>query len=208
MSGETVVLQVDDASRGLRLDRFLSERLPDVTRSALGRWIRDGRVLVDGRPAAKPGLALDAGATIEVAPPDLSAARDVYHRLMRADHEAGLQAAVAQYGSEALHRATEAFYDGVPVVDLPAYIRDLSERSAIRRQWLNMFRDVDGLLMPVSLQPPALQDFDVADNAAAALRANDPMKVVNFLGLPAAAVPNPFRNSWFSMRGTRFTMSR
>ena len=36
---------------GIRLDRFLSEQMPDYSRSEIQRWIKQGHVLVNGHPA-------------------------------------------------------------------------------------------------------------------------------------------------------------
>jgi 23S rRNA pseudouridine955/2504/2580 synthase len=57
----------DDADR--RLDRILRKALPDHPLSLLHRLLRQGRVLVDGRPAA-PGDRVAAGAVITI--PDIS----------------------------------------------------------------------------------------------------------------------------------------
>jgi 23S rRNA pseudouridine1911/1915/1917 synthase len=54
---------------GQRLDRFLSENLPDRSRSVLTRWIHAGRVTVDGTAASKPGLAVKAGSRIVIETP-------------------------------------------------------------------------------------------------------------------------------------------
>lgn len=132
----------------------------------------------------------EAGHAVEERdPPDLLEARDVYLRLMRADYEAGMRETVDRFGSETLARSVDIFYDGVPRADLAGYQRDMAARGAIRRRWLALFDDVDAVLMPVSLRPPEAQDFDVADDAVAAIRANAPMQVINLLGFPAAAVP-------------------
>ncbi len=61
-------LQVDSAPPGIRLDAWLHRQLPQLSRSLLARWIREGRVLVDGR-RAKPRHALAAGQVVRVAPP-------------------------------------------------------------------------------------------------------------------------------------------
>ena len=133
----------------------------------------------------------DAGHEVrELAPPtDLPATRDLFLRLLHGDHCLAMEAPLAQYGSDDLQRASDNFFADVPRPDLESYARDLSERGAFRRRWLNFFQDVEALVMPVSLQPPALQEFDLADDATAQLRANAPMQIVNLLGLPAAAIP-------------------
>jgi 23S rRNA pseudouridine1911/1915/1917 synthase len=51
---------------GERLDRFLAGRFADVSRSALQRWIHEGRVRLDGRTASKAGLRLSCGSRVEV----------------------------------------------------------------------------------------------------------------------------------------------
>ncbi|HEY7836985.1 MAG TPA: RluA family pseudouridine synthase [Terriglobales bacterium] len=61
-----------------RLDRFLNEQLPELSRTKLQALIRAGAVLVDGVAAARPSLRLASGARIELvelaaAPPSGSA---------------------------------------------------------------------------------------------------------------------------------------
>ena len=65
-SGKTLELRVPGEAAGERLDRFLVARIEGVTRAALARWIRDRRVRLDGRTAAKAGLLLKPGVTILV----------------------------------------------------------------------------------------------------------------------------------------------
>ena len=48
-----------------RLDRFLSELLPDYSRAQVQRWIKDGRVLVN-QEQAKAGMALKPGDEVTV----------------------------------------------------------------------------------------------------------------------------------------------
>jgi 23S rRNA pseudouridine1911/1915/1917 synthase len=64
--GDTRRLSVPASAAGARLDRFLADTLADQTRSALRRLILDGRVTVDGSPAAKPGVELGQGMRIVV----------------------------------------------------------------------------------------------------------------------------------------------
>jgi 23S rRNA pseudouridine1911/1915/1917 synthase len=58
-----------------RLDLFLVEALPDYSRARLQSLIKEGRVLVDGRPAAKSGLKLEQGMSVEVHIPPKAPAR-------------------------------------------------------------------------------------------------------------------------------------
>jgi 23S rRNA pseudouridine1911/1915/1917 synthase len=70
-----IAIVVPTEGAGARLDRFLAATLaamPDPpSRSALQRWIADGRVLVDGVPA-RPSDKVEEGArvTVEPAPPE------------------------------------------------------------------------------------------------------------------------------------------
>ena len=57
----------EDAA-GVRLDRFVAERMPDASRSRVSAWIRDGRVTIDGVPE-RPSRRLVVGQEVTVAPP-------------------------------------------------------------------------------------------------------------------------------------------
>jgi 23S rRNA pseudouridine1911/1915/1917 synthase len=70
-----VILRVEDAERGKRLDQFLHDSLPEFSRARIQEWIKSGRVLVDGA-GRKPSYELRGGESIEVepaAPPPLKA---------------------------------------------------------------------------------------------------------------------------------------
>jgi 23S rRNA pseudouridine1911/1915/1917 synthase len=70
MSAKSVRLDVPDEAAGVRLDAFLAAQLPGSSRSVWKRFIEDGRVAVDGRPAAKPGFPLKPGMAIEATIPE------------------------------------------------------------------------------------------------------------------------------------------
>ena len=61
---------------GERLDRYISEQLPELSRAAVQRLIEDGNILVDGR-IRKASYRVQAGETISVSipPPALSIAQ-------------------------------------------------------------------------------------------------------------------------------------
>lgn len=74
---------VPPALHGERLDRAVTELLgAGISRSRLSRWIREGRVEVDGRVTAKPGLAVESGQTLRLIPPD---PEEVRERISAAD---------------------------------------------------------------------------------------------------------------------------
>jgi 23S rRNA pseudouridine1911/1915/1917 synthase len=58
-------LAVDASAAGARLDRWLAERVPELSRARLQALIGDGRVRVDGR-ARKASHRVGAGETVEV----------------------------------------------------------------------------------------------------------------------------------------------
>lgn len=49
---------------GMRLDRVLTGHMPALSRNAVARLIRDGRILVDDRPAVKPAHRIRSGERI------------------------------------------------------------------------------------------------------------------------------------------------
>lgn len=63
-----IILEQDSA----RLDRFLTERFPEIPRSQWDLWIRSGKVSVKGKPATKSGTRLRAGDEVETELPDIT----------------------------------------------------------------------------------------------------------------------------------------
>ncbi len=55
-----------------RLDRFLSEHLPEVPRNKWDDWIKEGRVLLNGEVPSKGGKKLKSGDVIETELPDMT----------------------------------------------------------------------------------------------------------------------------------------
>jgi 23S rRNA pseudouridine1911/1915/1917 synthase len=64
----TLISDAHDTAK--RLDAFLHERLPGFSRSRLQSWIKERRVLVDGK-AARPSHLMRGGEKIAVTPADL-----------------------------------------------------------------------------------------------------------------------------------------
>lgn len=61
MRPDLLELIIPPEADGARLDQFLGEHEPRMTRSAWGRLIREGAVQVNDLPASKPGLSLKTG---------------------------------------------------------------------------------------------------------------------------------------------------
>ncbi|MEZ4710806.1 MAG: RluA family pseudouridine synthase [Caldilineaceae bacterium] len=60
-------LTVPTEAHGRRLDQWLAAQFPEQSRSALQRWIKEGRVLVDGQ-SAKSSLKLETEHTVLIHP--------------------------------------------------------------------------------------------------------------------------------------------
>ena len=45
---ESLILEVPEEAAGVRIDKFINENLPDLTRSAVQKLITGGNVLVGG----------------------------------------------------------------------------------------------------------------------------------------------------------------
>lgn len=67
-SGSSFSFTVEPQNAGLRLDMFLTHAMDDYTRSALGKLIHDGLVLVDGK-VLKAGYRVRSGENITVTVP-------------------------------------------------------------------------------------------------------------------------------------------
>ena len=68
--GQILELTVGPEEAGTRLDRLLAGRTPEWSRSLVQKWITEGRVWVDGEPAAaKQRLAAGQRITVHIPPP-------------------------------------------------------------------------------------------------------------------------------------------
>ncbi|NIR61307.1 MAG: 23S rRNA pseudouridine(1911/1915/1917) synthase RluD, partial [Gammaproteobacteria bacterium] len=65
--GEVLSARIPEALAGARLDQALARLFPQYSRSQLTRWVREGRVRLEARPAA-PSDRVRGGERVEVAP--------------------------------------------------------------------------------------------------------------------------------------------
>ncbi len=65
---KTYAIQVEEDRGGARLDRFLADRLPDMSRSYIQKLIKEN-VHINGRKALKPGETVKGGDVIHVTVP-------------------------------------------------------------------------------------------------------------------------------------------
>ena len=68
---EMVECQSSSSDAGLRLDQFLSARLPEYSRARLQSWVEEARVRVNGVVVLKASLKLRGGERVEVEPAEL-----------------------------------------------------------------------------------------------------------------------------------------
>lgn len=61
--------QIPESAPRIRLDQWLQRQLEGISRTELQRWMKSGRVLVDGEEAV-PGVRIQPGMTIQVDPPE------------------------------------------------------------------------------------------------------------------------------------------
>lgn len=64
-TSQPLILTIEPIAHGLRLDRGLAGALPDRSRSEIQRWIKEGRVRIDGE-TAKASVKLVAGNLVEI----------------------------------------------------------------------------------------------------------------------------------------------
>lgn len=62
----TTTWMIDDESVGTRLDRFLASQVEGLSRTAMQQLIADGSILINTKPASKPGYALRLGDEIRI----------------------------------------------------------------------------------------------------------------------------------------------
>jgi amidase len=133
-----------------------------------------------------------AGVIVEDAePPHWDEAIALFLGLLGTDARRGMATAVDGYGDAAIRFAFHAFNDRVPGLDLPGYANGLARRTGILRAWQHFLSGpYDALLMPVSREVPFVQDFDLTmEGFATIMAANEPLQIINFLGLPGLSVP-------------------
>jgi amidase len=102
-----------------------------------------------------------------------------------------LEALVKPLGSVGAARYLADSMTHVPILDLAGYVAGLARRHAIATDWSHFLDQYDVVLGPVSTQPVHSVDFDLGgpDNTDVLWHSHRLVLTVNFLGLPALAVP-------------------
>jgi amidase len=133
-----------------------------------------------------------AGVIVEdFSPPHWDEAITLFLGVLGTDARRAMGKAVDEKGDDAIRFAFHAYNARVPPLDFAGYAAGLARRTAIWRAWQRMLTErFCALLMPVSRAVPFVQDLDLtADGFDQVMHANEPLQIINFLGLPGLSVP-------------------
>ncbi len=163
----------------------------------VARPIRVGLAMLGADPPVAAALRqaagwlADAGYIVEeVTPPHWDEAASLWRSLLMADSLRFMQPLIEANGDDGTRASWAAWSANVNAADQEAYAAGLARRTAILRDWHRFFRRHPLLLCPVSRETPFPIDLDLTvEGQARILRAQEPLYVFNFLGLPGAVVP-------------------
>jgi amidase len=157
----------------------------DPARQGVHRAVA-GAVRAAGLALAEAGYAVD-----EVEPPAVDRVAAVWATIVMNEMRHMTLPYIRKHGGEELNRCTDLILEGVPDVDVDAYMRALAERTRHVRDWMTFMERYALVVGPVSAEPPFEIGFDVkdAETTARVLRAQRLLVAVNLLGLPAVSVP-------------------
>jgi amidase len=141
--------------------------------------------------AAAAALGEAGYAVEEVEPPMIAEAQRLWLTAVAAEARLFMTGAVEKFGDDGIKRAFGYFMDQAGPVDMAAYMKALAARAGVLRAWLLFMQTWPLVLGPVSTAPAFVAGADVtsAESSAAISRTQNLLMAVNYLGLPAAAVP-------------------
>jgi amidase len=172
--------------------------VPAPLRQRLPRPLRVAYAPMGADPPVAAALAQarrwleEAGVIVEDAtPPHWDEAIELFLGILGTDARRAMGRAVDEKGDDAIRFSFHAYNNRVAPLDLAAYATGLARRTAILRAWQRWLTErYAALLMPVSRAIPFVQDLDLTQAGFdAIMHANQPLQVVNFLGLPGLSVP-------------------
>ena len=146
--GEFIHLDVPEDREGQRLDHYLVEMIPDITRSRLSNLIRSGYVLVNGS-SSKAGNRLKTGDRIEVTlPPPEPAALNPQKVDFAVLHEDNDLLVIAKPPGVVVHPAS-GHKSGTLVHGLLAHCDNLSGISGVERPGIvhRLDKDTSGVMV-------------------------------------------------------------
>lgn len=133
----------------MRLDAFLAQHCPELTRSRIGKLIDEGCACVEGKAVAKPGMKLKAGQRVTLLIPEVKEAsvqaQDIPLEILYEDADV---AVVNKPCGMVVHPAA-GNEDGTLVNALLFHIRDLSGIGGEMRPGIvhRLDKDTSGVLM-------------------------------------------------------------
>ena len=142
------------------------------------------------------GYLSDAGYDVQtIEPPDISAVWTLWRDLL-ATEVAILQApTMRESGSANFNRALAGILDQATILDGEAYMKAISLRTRLLREWLVFLETWPVILAPAAVQPTPPPGADLADAATAQRIFSNDLRYIsalNLLGLPVAVTPIGF----------------
>jgi amidase len=141
---------------------------------------------------AAAGYLSDAGYAVEERdPPSVAEIAASWRSLLFTDTRVMMEAAIREHGSADINAVYDGYRASVEGQDLDGHVRALARRTGLLRAWSIFMEDYPLVLAPVSQVPPFSQGEDLKgpERLGQMLDEQSMLYAVNFLGLPAAAVP-------------------
>ena len=199
--------EVADVRRGLEVMAQPSPRDPWYRDVPIGGRPIDGPIRVaatygaEGVPTQQPvrdaidtaarHLA-DAGYEVEfVDPPALNEIRIGWQSILATETSATMLDQLMAITSEDFQNAVTWMFEDHAILDLTGYVAAYTRRGEILMAWTEFLHDHPIVLAPVSQEVPFAPNEDASSEARflEILRGHTALVAVNYLGLPAAAVP-------------------
>ena len=133
-----------------------------------------------------------AGYAVErVDPPLVAEIAEGWRTLLMTDTALMTEQTVREHGSADINQVLDGYLEASGRLDLERYVWALADRTRLLRAWSVFMQDYPLVLAPVSQAPPFPQKEDLkgAERVRQMLDEQSMLYSVNFLGLPAAAVP-------------------
>jgi amidase len=135
----------------------------------------------------------DAGYQVrEMEVPDLAGTWKLWCDLIMTELSVLQEAQMRAVGSGDFTKTLDGFLKMATVLDGPAYMKAIAQRSRVLRDWMTFLESWPVLLTPLSVMPTPAADADLGGDAMVRkIFWNDVrfMSAINVLGLPAAVVP-------------------
>ena len=148
--------------------------------------------VVSGAVSAAAAALANAGYdVVEAEPPRIADGMRCWEQQIVTELKYFMEDDIRRHGGHAINRKLDLIYANVRPLDLAGYLQVLCDRQTLLREWLLFLEDYPLVLGPVSTEPqfPVDDDLTSADRLKEIFMANRLLTIVNFLGLPAAAVP-------------------